>query len=167
MDVLDYFWDEMLSIISEFGIKCRFEIIADYMLLVWAKLITLTINSLDFQYPLIYNHRYSLINLVLFLIAFFKLLSTQSSNSKTSHVDFLILIRHLYLTLSLLVFFQPRDMIIIVKCEEELNEGVIDELPSWCSFVRVFLKTKTKAKLKSIKFEKSLGKLKRLTSIWN
>ena len=56
-------------------------------------------------------------------------------------------------------------MIIIVKCEEELNEGVIDKLPSWCSLVRVFLKTKTEEKSKSIKFEKSLGKLKRLTSI--
>lgn len=50
----------------------------------------------------------------------------------------------LYLLLSILVVLQPSDVVVVVKLEEELNEGVIDQLSGACSFGGVFLETSLK-----------------------
>lgn len=55
-------------------------------------------------------------------------LSLAVSDSQTGHIDLLCLILLLYLVLSLLVFFQPRNMIVVIELKEELYKRVINEL---------------------------------------
>ena len=63
------------------------------------------------------------------------------SQPETAHVDLLALVLFLYLLLSVLVVLQPRNVVVIVELQEELNKGVFYKLSRACSFRRVLLQT--------------------------